>query len=124
MSAAALAEVACTSQGLDCHVFCNAGGPNRGWWVVGLPSAGGKGNALKHVMGKLGVKADKTVCCGDSGNDSPMFDYSSVGVKGVVVANAFDDLRGFCEGQVCPEGEKVHFFASQRMAVSFISPDV
>jgi hydroxymethylpyrimidine pyrophosphatase-like HAD family hydrolase len=101
------------------HVFCNAGGPNRGWWVVGLPSAGGKGNAMKYVMDKLGVEPEKALCCGDSGNDSPMFDFENVGVRGVVVANAFDDLRGYCEEQVCPEKRQpIHYFASERMAVS------
>lgn len=51
--------------GLDVHVFCNAGGPNRGWWVVGLPTAGGKGNALKYVMDAVGVVPSQTLCCGD-----------------------------------------------------------
>ena len=87
-----------------------------------MPSAGGKGNALKYVMDRLGVEPEKALCCGDSGNDSPMFDFENVGVRGVVVANAFDDLRGYCEEQVCPEKRQpVHYFASERMAVSFYS---
>ncbi|MFI0428102.1 HAD-IIB family hydrolase [Mariniflexile sp. HMF6888] len=55
-----------------------------------LPKWANKGNALQWLLNKLDIKSNTTLVAGDSGNDSAMFDM--VDVKGIVVANAHEEL--------------------------------
>lgn len=54
-----------------------------------LPTGAGKLASLEYVRRELGFSVESTVACGDSGNDISML---SGEVKGIIVANAQDDL--------------------------------
>lgn len=58
-----------------------------------LPKWANKGNALQWLLRKLELKQENVLVAGDSGNDSAMF--SMKGVKGIVVANAHEELYKF-----------------------------
>ncbi|MFT4154613.1 HAD-IIB family hydrolase [Parafilimonas sp.] len=55
-----------------------------------LPKWANKGNALKWLLDFLNIPADETIVAGDSGNDMAMFQIE--GIKGIVVANAHQEL--------------------------------
>lgn len=55
-----------------------------------LPKWANKGNALQWLIRQLNIKTPEVLVAGDSGNDSAMFDIKDV--KGIVVANAHDEL--------------------------------
>ena len=55
-----------------------------------LPVYANKGNALKWLIDKLGIKPEQVIVGGDTGNDSSMFLVP--GVKGIVVENAQPEL--------------------------------
>lgn len=50
-----------------------------------LPKNGGKGSALQYLREKWKIPVDKTVVCGDSGNDITLFQGEE---RGIIVANA------------------------------------
>lgn len=54
-----------------------------------LPQKGDKGLALQFLRQKLGIHADRTVVCGDSGNDIALFKGNE---RGVIVGNAKSEL--------------------------------
>ena len=58
-----------------------------------LPKWANKGNALIWLLKKLDLKSSNVLVAGDSGNDSAMFNVK--GVKGIVVANAHEELYKF-----------------------------
>ncbi|GAA4291734.1 HAD-IIB family hydrolase [Aestuariibaculum suncheonense] len=58
-----------------------------------LPKWANKGNALQWLLSKLNLTTDNVLVAGDSGNDSAMFDMK--GIRGVVVANAHEELYKF-----------------------------
>ncbi len=58
-----------------------------------LPKWANKGNALIWLLRKLSLTADNVLVAGDSGNDTAMFNVK--GVKGIVVANAHEELYKF-----------------------------
>jgi sucrose-6-phosphatase len=56
-----------------------------------LPARSGKGNALRYVREKLSIPCDRTVACGDSGNDIALFTDTSI--YGIIVGNAKKELE-------------------------------
>lgn len=58
-----------------------------------LPRAADKGAAIRWLCNHLGIGVDETVVAGDTGNDRAMFELP--GVRGVVVANALEELKSF-----------------------------
>ncbi|WP_027138709.1 HAD-IIB family hydrolase [Gaetbulibacter saemankumensis] len=58
-----------------------------------LPKWANKGNALQWLLKKLELKPVNVLVAGDSGNDSAMFNMN--GIRGIVVANAHEELYKF-----------------------------
>ncbi|MDR6104314.1 mannosylfructose-6-phosphate phosphatase [Agrobacterium larrymoorei] len=58
-----------------------------------LPRAADKGAAIRWLCDHLRVGLDEIVVAGDTGNDRAMFELPDV--RGVVVANALEELRSF-----------------------------
>jgi sucrose-6-phosphatase len=56
-----------------------------------LPKAGNKGAAVRFLRDRTGIAPDRTVVCGDSGNDIAM--YENTNTKGIIVGNAKPELR-------------------------------
>ena len=69
-----------------------------------LPKWANKGNALQWLLGKLDINAKNTVVAGDSGNDSAMFNMEDI--KGIVVANAHQELYKFTKYRQIYHAEK------------------
>lgn len=57
-----------------------------------LPSAAGKGNAIRYLIERLNLSPERVLVAGDSGNDTSMFDAFH---HGIVVANAQSELRDY-----------------------------
>jgi sucrose-6-phosphatase len=58
-----------------------------------LPENADKGSAVKYLQEKWNVSADeKTVVCGDSGNDISLFSLGGERVRGIIVGNALPEL--------------------------------
>jgi mannosylfructose-6-phosphate phosphatase len=55
-----------------------------------LPLGINKGTAVRRLAAEWGIDAESIVVCGDTGNDLAMFQQ---GFRGVVVANARDELK-------------------------------
>jgi sucrose-6F-phosphate phosphohydrolase len=55
-----------------------------------LPQGVGKGSTTRVLAERLGISPQNVVVCGDSGNDVSLFSH---GFRGVLVANADQDLR-------------------------------
>ncbi len=70
-----------------------------------LPTKANKGNAVRYLGEKLNIPSDRTLVCGDSGNDISMFQQSTYGV---IVNNARPELRNWYESH----GSDRHHFAS------------
>lgn len=72
-----------------------------------LPAAAGKGKALAFLLGELaagpGAPTAGALVAGDSGNDIDLFECPEV--RGVVVANAHDELRGWAARAKAGGGE-------------------
>lgn len=60
-----------------------------------LPQNGGKGEAMQFLRRHLEMEADKTVVCGDSGNDIALFEGGKE--RGIIVGNAMPELRQWYE---------------------------
>lgn len=71
-----------------------------------LPKWANKGNALQWLLKKLDIDTDEVVVAGDSGNDSAMFDLDNV--KGIVVANAHEELYKFTKYRQIYHAEGEH----------------
>ncbi len=54
-----------------------------------LSSRANKGNALAYIQQVLGFKSDRTISCGDSGNDIALFEQKTLGV---IMGNAQPEL--------------------------------
>ena len=59
-----------------------------------LPKNGDKGLAVKFLRRKWDIASEKTIVCGDSGNDISMFEGEE---KGLIVGNAKPELRQWYE---------------------------
>jgi sucrose-6-phosphatase len=59
-----------------------------------LPKQSGKGNALTYVRNALNMPCDRTLACGDSGNDIALFTEDTYGV---IVGNAKPELKEWYE---------------------------
>ncbi len=57
-----------------------------------IPTAAGKGKAIKFLLDWLQLSSEEIVVAGDSGNDQSMFE--EIG-KGIIVANAQEELKGY-----------------------------
>jgi sucrose-6F-phosphate phosphohydrolase len=77
-----------------------------------LPAGASKGKGLSFLLSQIadavGPPTDGVLVCGDSGNDVELFEVD--GVRGVVVANAHEELRAWAQGHA---GERV-FEAGER----------
>ncbi|MGD2183608.1 sucrose-phosphate phosphatase [Lusitaniella coriacea] len=60
-----------------------------------LPKNGNKGLALEFLQQKWGFSPERTVACGDSGNDIALFAQRTS--KGIIVGNAMSELRQWYE---------------------------
>ncbi|WP_405295795.1 HAD-IIB family hydrolase [Algibacter sp. Ld11] len=69
-----------------------------------LPKWANKGNALQWLLKKLNLKTANALVAGDSGNDSAMFDME--GIKGIVVANAHEELYKYTKYRQIYHAEK------------------
>jgi hydroxymethylpyrimidine pyrophosphatase-like HAD family hydrolase len=73
-----------------------------------LPEAAGKAAAIDYLLRHFAVdRADGLIVAGDSGNDQAMFELAG---RGIVVANADDDLRR------AVDPARAHFAKAQRAA--------
>jgi sucrose-6-phosphatase len=59
-----------------------------------LPRRSGKGRALRHVRNILNMQLNRTVACGDSGNDIAIFTEN---IFGIIVGNARAELKEWYE---------------------------
>jgi sucrose-6-phosphatase len=64
-----------------------------------LPKRSGKGKALSYVRESLGISPERTVACGDSGNDIALF---SENTYGIIVGNARAELREWYRANQSP----------------------
>ncbi len=55
-----------------------------------MPKNVSKAETLDHMLDKIGVKRENTVCCGDGFNDISMIKYAGVGVA---MGNAHEEVR-------------------------------
>lgn len=71
-----------------------------------LPKNGDKGLAVQFLRQKWGISAEKTIVCGDSGNDISMFKGQE---KGLIVSNAKPELIQWYEAN---QNNNVHLAKS------------
>jgi sucrose-6F-phosphate phosphohydrolase len=71
-----------------------------------VPEAAGKGSAIRYLVDRLGLPADRVIVAGDSGNDKDMFQSP---FRGVVVGNADADLKAL-------QGDHIYFAQSDHAA--------
>jgi len=80
-----------------------------------LPAGASKGKGLAFLLGQItdavGAPRDGVLVCGDSGNDIDLFEVP--GVRGVVVANAHEELRAWAAAH---RGDANVFEAGDRCA--------
>lgn len=62
-----------------------------------LPVGADKGEAIRWLCNALGIGVDEALVAGDTGNDKAMF--SLPGIRGIVVANALEELSSFASGK-------------------------
>lgn len=74
-----------------------------------LPLNANKGNAVQYLQNKLGIAANRTLVCGDSGNDISMFQQP---VYGVIVNNAQRELIEWYQAHA----DEHHYFAENTYA--------
>lgn len=74
-----------------------------------LPTNGGKGSALQYLRNKWEIPAEKTVVCGDSGNDIALFEGEE---RGIIVGNAKVELCQWYYSHQTP----FRYFAKQHYA--------
>ena len=70
-----------------------------------LPENVDKGHAAEHIAGVLGFEADRVIVAGNSANDAALFEH---GFRGIVVANAHDELKTYADSP------RVHLARSER----------
>lgn len=69
-----------------------------------LPQRSNKGNASRYLQKQLAMAGEKTLVCGDSGNDISLFETDA---RGVIVANAQPELLHWYRHQ----GDHRHYLA-------------
>ena len=69
-----------------------------------LPRRSNKGNATRYLQQRLQMSTEKTLVCGDSGNDISLFETDS---RGVIVNNAQPELLAWYQNY----GESRHYLA-------------
>ena len=74
-----------------------------------LPVKANKGNAVQYIQQKLGMADNRTLVCGDSGNDISMFQQP---VCGVIVNNAQIELIEWYQAHA----DEHHYFAKNAYA--------
>lgn len=74
-----------------------------------LPQNSNKGNALTYLQKRLQIPPEKTLVCGDSGNDISMFEQDA---RGVIVGNALSELLEWYRQY----GNQNHYLASSKCA--------
>jgi len=85
-----------------------------------VPAGAGKGNALKFVLEReanrhgfaCSTLAQRTLCCGDSGNDCLMMALDDV--HGCVVGNADSDLLSWLEMQTASTKQRIIHYRGER----------
>lgn len=60
-----------------------------------LPIKGNKGLAMQFIRNRYGMAPERTVACGDSGNDIALFEVGDE--RGIIVGNARPELRNWYE---------------------------
>ena len=60
-----------------------------------LPIKGNKGLAMQFIRNRYGMEPERTVACGDSGNDIALFEVGEE--RGIIVGNARPELRTWYE---------------------------
>ena len=60
-----------------------------------LPLKGNKGLAMQFIRNRYGMEPERTVACGDSGNDIALFEVGDE--RGIIVGNARPELRTWYE---------------------------
>jgi len=75
-----------------------------------LPRKGNKGAAVAFLQTKIGRAGDRTVVCGDSGNDLSMFQQADA--KGIIVGNAKPELREWHRTQASTDTYLAHDFCA------------
>lgn len=60
-----------------------------------LPLKGNKGLAMQFIRNRYGMEPERTVACGDSGNDIALFEVGDE--RGIIVGNARPELRNWYE---------------------------
>ncbi|MEG3438494.1 sucrose-phosphate phosphatase [Pannus brasiliensis CCIBt3594] len=78
-----------------------------------LPVSSGKGNATEYVRERLRVPLDRSLVCGDSGNDIGLFE---IGSKGAIVANARPELSRWYDER----GSDGHYLARSKYAAGIL----
>jgi len=74
-----------------------------------LSAKGDKGRAVLYLRKQLNMAAEKTLVCGDSGNDISLFKHSQLGL---IVANAQPELLGWHRNH----GQSGHYLAAKPYA--------
>ncbi|HEY9627471.1 MAG TPA: sucrose-phosphate phosphatase [Coleofasciculaceae cyanobacterium] len=74
-----------------------------------LPKKGDKGLAMTYLREKLGIPPEKTLVCGDSGNDISLFQQNTLGL---IVSNSRSELLAWY--RLC--GESRHYRSRARFA--------
>ena len=76
-----------------------------GWkYVDCVSNQAGKLESLEFVRKKLGFEVERTVACGDSGNDTLMLSGRNLAI---VVGNAQEDLVRWAEKAILEEEEEI-----------------
>ena len=78
-----------------------------------LPKRSNKGNATRYLQKQLQMSGEKTLVCGDSGNDISLFETDS---RGVIVNNAQPELLAWHQ----EEGENRHYLAKSGYAAGIL----
>ncbi len=89
-------EAALARQGLDTQLVYSSGKD-----LDILPRQGNKGAATAFLQTALSVQPERTVVCGDSGNDLSMFEATES--RGIIVGNAKPELRSWYQTQSSSE---------------------
>jgi sucrose-6F-phosphate phosphohydrolase len=65
-----------------------------------IPRQANKGLAMRYLRQQWGFEGDRTVACGDSGNDIALFEMDDE--HGIIVGNAMSELRQWYEANPSP----------------------
>lgn len=77
------------------------------------PSAS-KGNAVKNLANKLGIKQEEVMCIGDNGNDLSMITYAGCGVA---MGNAIPEVKAVADFQTRTNNKSGVAYAIEKIAL-------